>query len=78
VEKECNPDQGFDQLDRQPVTYMDVFVDDFWSIGQDTPMKQLANQSCMLMHNIDKIFCPLDEQDDPCCKESISMSKQDK
>ena len=35
---------------------MDMFVDDFLGMGQDTPANPLMNQWQTLMHNIDKIF----------------------
>jgi hypothetical protein len=41
-------------------------------------MNPLKNQRRVLMHNIDKIFRPSDDQDDQWHKEPISMSKLDK
>jgi hypothetical protein len=38
-------------------------------------MKALANQRWTLMHNIDKSFHPNDDEEQPYCKEPISISK---
>jgi hypothetical protein len=55
-----------------------VFVDDFCSVGQDHPMNPLDNERNVLLHQIDKIFCPTDDQDKESRKEPISESKLDK
>ena len=54
---------------------MDIFVDDFCVIGQDTDMNPLANLRRTLMHNIDKVFRPNNEHDHQYRKEPISISK---
>ena len=60
---------------RKPTAYMDVFVDDFCGVGQDSQMNPLTNQRRALFHNIDKVFRPNDEYDHEYRKEPISISK---
>jgi hypothetical protein len=60
---------------KKPTAYMDVFVDDFCGVGQDSKMNPLVNQRRALMHNIDKVFRPNDEHDNEHRKEPISVSK---
>ncbi len=65
-------------LRTKPTAYVDVFVDDFMGLGQDHGMNDLQNQRRTLMHNIDKVFRPLDLGDSKYRKEPISASKLDK
>jgi len=63
---------------QRPLAKTDVFVDDFIGLGQDTPANPLVNQRRTLMHNVDKIFRPSDDQDPECRKQPISLKKLDK
>jgi hypothetical protein len=62
----------------QPVALMDVFVDDFCGIGQQSTQNPLQNQRRALLHSIDRVFRPSDSGDAPDRKEPISVSKLDK
>jgi hypothetical protein len=57
---------------------MDVFVDKFCGVRQDLTMNPITNQRRTLLHNIDKIFMPNDDEDHQYSKEPISVSKQAK
>jgi hypothetical protein len=64
-----------DKIQKRAVAYMDIFVDAFCGVGQDSNMNPLANQRRTLMHNIDKVFRPNDDEDHQYRKEPISISK---
>lgn len=86
-----NPDTGSDSLpatpipsshrpllQRAPLAYLDVYVDDFCGLGQDHPSNPLQNQRNVLLHRIDQVFRPSDAQDSAIRKEPISTKKLDK
>lgn len=59
---------------RRPLTYTDVYVDDFISVVQGSKRRRrLARR--ILMHTIDQIFRPLSPSDGPAHKEPISVKK---
>jgi hypothetical protein len=71
-----NPERGRDQFPRRriprsykkklykrPLAKCDVFVDDFMLLSQEFPGNPLLNQRRTLLHNIDKVFRPSDEED---------------
>jgi hypothetical protein len=66
------------KLAQKPTAYMDVFVDDFCGIGQDSRMNPLVNQRRALLHNIDKVFRQNDQDDNEHRKAPISISKLQK
>jgi hypothetical protein len=66
------------RLYEQPMALMDVFVDDFCGIGQQSTQNPLRNQRRALLHSIDRVFRPSDSGDAPDRKEPISVSKLDK
>jgi hypothetical protein len=63
------------RLATKPLSFVDVFVDDFCAVGQDHHMNPLSNQRRTLMHTIDKVFRPNDALDVASRKEPISTSK---
>jgi hypothetical protein len=67
-----------DKLYAQPVALMDVFVDDFCGVGQQSRQNPLRNQRRALLHSIDRVFRPSDSQDNSERKEPIAVSKLDK
>jgi hypothetical protein len=46
-----------------------------WMIFVENQMNPLKGQRCTLFHNIDKVFWPNDECNNPSQKEPISISK---
>jgi hypothetical protein len=66
------------RLYEQPVALMDVFVDDFCGMRQQSTQNPLQNQRRALLHSIDRVFRPSDSGDAPDRKEPISVSKLDK
>jgi hypothetical protein len=65
-------------LYKRPLAKCDVFVDDFMLLSQEFPGNPLLNQRRTLLHNIDKVFRPSDEEDKNVQKEPISTKKLDK
>ena len=63
---------------RSPLTYMDVYVDDFCGAGQENPTYLMRHQRRALLHNIDRVFRPSNATDSKFRKEPISLSKLDK
>jgi hypothetical protein len=91
ADNQPNPNQGQDEgakqatlsshqqgLKKQPLAYVDVFLDDFCGVSQNHPMNPLEIQRKVLMHKIDNIFQPADDQDKARRMEPISKSKLDK
>jgi hypothetical protein len=66
------------KLRNKPTAYLDVFVDNFCSEGQDSKMNPLQNQGRTLFHTIDKVFWPNYSKDNSSRKEPISISKLEK
>ena len=55
-----------------PLQYVDVFVDDFCSFSQDPFLRRVRRT---LLHAIDDVFRPLDDQDSPLRREPVSLKK---
>jgi hypothetical protein len=62
----------------KPTVYMDVFMDDFCRLGQDSCMNPLLNQQNMLVHDINKVFWPNDKNDNEFQMDPILIMKLQK
>lgn len=58
---------------RDPLSYVDVFVDDFIGAGQQPDNCRRIRRS--LLHAVDSVFRPLDSNDHPLRQEPVSMKK---
>ena len=58
------------------LAYVDVFVDDFLGLAQG-PRHRRRHVRRTLFHALDKVFRPLDRQDDTQRKEVLSLKKLD-
>ena len=57
---------------RNPLEYVEIFVDDFISLAQD-PQLQRVRQT--LLHTVDHVFRPLGDSDSPFRREPVSFKK---
>ena len=56
----------------KPLEYVDIFVDDFVSLGQAPNTRRVRKT---LLHAIDHVFRPLTEEDSPFRREPVSLKK---
>jgi hypothetical protein len=56
----------------KPLEYVDIFVDDFVSLGQDPNTRRVRKT---LLHSIDHVFRPLTADDSPFRREPVSLKK---
>ncbi len=62
----------------QPLSYTDVFVDDFVAAAQENPTSNPSNRRrvrCILLRAIDDVFRPLTPSDPPERREPVSIKK---
>jgi hypothetical protein len=57
----------------KPLSYVDVFVDDFVGLAQTTPYSRRVRR--ILLHAIDDVFRPLEPGDNPFRQEPVSVKK---
>jgi Reverse transcriptase (RNA-dependent DNA polymerase). len=74
-EEPCQPDPSLPRP-APPTAEVDVYVDDFIGIAQGSP-KRLDNVRNHLLHQVDKVFRPND-QEDTIRAEPVSLKKLDK
>ena len=60
----------------KPLSYVDVFVDDFLGLAQMYPNSRRVRR--ILMHAIDDVFRPLDSNDSPFRRQPTSLKKLEK
>ena len=60
----------------RPLSYVDVFVDDFLGLAQEYSNSRRVRR--ILMHAIDDVFRPLDSEDGPFRRQPISLKKLEK
>ena len=72
------PKSHKNRLLKRPLRKVEIFVDDFISMGQESPQNPLENQRAALSHNIDKIFRPNRPSDSKYRKEPQSEKKMAK
>ena len=60
----------------RPLSYVDVFVDDFLGLAQEYSNSRRVRR--ILMHAIDDVFRPLDLEDSPFRRQPISLKKLEK
>ena len=60
----------------KPLSYVDVFVDDFLGLAQEHSNSVRVRR--ILMHAIDDVFRPLDSNDSPFRRQPISLKKLEK
>lgn len=58
-----------------PLAYVDVYMDDFLQLAQGSP-KELLNQSCTLLHNLNTVFRPLDLTFDTAARQEPASIKK--
>jgi hypothetical protein len=56
----------------KPLEYVDVFVDDFVSLGQSPNTRRVRKT---LLHSIDHVFRPVTDDDSPFRREPVSLKK---
>ena len=57
----------------RPLSYIDVFVDDFVALAQEVPNSRRVRR--ILLHAIDDVFRPLSDTDVPSRREPVSLKK---
>jgi len=60
----------------RPLSYVDVFVDDFLGLAQEYSNSRRVRR--ILMHAIDDVFRPLDSEDSPFRRQPTSLKKLEK
>ena len=56
----------------KPLEYVDIFVDDFVSLGQSPKTRRVRKT---LLHSIDHVFRPVTDDDSPFRREPVSLKK---
>jgi hypothetical protein len=68
----AEPDPSLTDPARQPLQYVDIFVDDFISAAQQPFLRRVRRA---LMHAIDDVFRPISDGDSEFRREPVSMKK---